>query len=172
MKTYLLTVRNALHVETMSHNLIPPFIMREAGLIVNDVPRIHTKSEELTDETHCIVSKGEVEMKIPMKLDGIFSYFPTRKLTHEEVEACEYIETVGLTPNGTDWDPYDSSYADQEESMVDFKGNLIVREPKRRKVLDDRDLCSIEVSEERYEAAISSLWQVTMGTPRMGKNQF
>ena len=47
MKTYILTVRNALHVESMHHNLIPPFILREAGLIVNDVPRIHTKIEEL-----------------------------------------------------------------------------------------------------------------------------
>jgi hypothetical protein len=40
MKTYLLIVRNALHVPSMQHNLIPPFIMREAGLVVNDVPKM------------------------------------------------------------------------------------------------------------------------------------
>ena len=56
MKTFILTVRNALHVKSMAHNLVPPFILREAGLLVNDVPRIHTKPEELTNETHCIVS--------------------------------------------------------------------------------------------------------------------
>ena len=44
-----------------------------------------------------------------------------------------------------------------DDSMVDYMGNVVVREPKRRKVLDDRDICSIEVSEERYEAAISSI---------------
>ena len=84
MKTYILTVRNALHVESMPHNLIPPFIMREAGLTVNDVPRIHTRPGELSNETHCIVVKASSnggDLKIPMKLDGIFSYFPTRKLT-------------------------------------------------------------------------------------------
>ena len=41
MKTYILIMRNALYIPTMKHNLIPPFIMREAGLVVNDVPRIH-----------------------------------------------------------------------------------------------------------------------------------
>ena len=56
MKTFILTVRNALHVKSMANNLVPPFILREAGLLVNDVPRIHTKPEELTNETHCIVS--------------------------------------------------------------------------------------------------------------------
>ena len=36
-KTYVLVIRNALHVPTMTHKLIPPFILREAGIIVNDV---------------------------------------------------------------------------------------------------------------------------------------
>ena len=84
MKTYILAFRNALHVPSMNHNLIPPFVMREAGLTVNDVPKIHTKDQELNDETHCIAAKegdNGVDLKIPLKLDGIFSYFPTRKLT-------------------------------------------------------------------------------------------
>ena len=94
MKTYLLSIRNALYVPSMSHNLIPPFILREAGLIVNDVPRIHTKVEELTNETHCIVARESevgIDLKIPLKLDGIFSCFNTRKLTSEEIEDCEFI---------------------------------------------------------------------------------
>ena len=104
LKTYLLTVRNALHVPSMEHNLIPPFIMREAGLIVNDTPKIHTKREDLSRETHCIVatkSDNGVELRIPMKLDGIFSYFVTRALTQDEVDDCESIETVHLTPDAS-----------------------------------------------------------------------
>ena len=98
MKTYILTLRNALHVPSMGHNLIPPFVMREAGLTVNDVPRIHTRTEELNNETHCIVSPGDgdnARMKIPLKLDGIFSYFETRSLTEEGISQSEYLETVG-----------------------------------------------------------------------------
>ena len=32
----LMVARNALYVETMDHNLVPPFIMREAGLEVDN----------------------------------------------------------------------------------------------------------------------------------------
>ena len=52
-KTYLLLVRNALHIPSMEHNLVPPFILREAGLVVNDTPRIHVN--EPTLETHSII---------------------------------------------------------------------------------------------------------------------
>ena len=40
-QAYLLVVRNALCVPSMEHNLIPPFILREAGLILNDTLKIH-----------------------------------------------------------------------------------------------------------------------------------
>ena len=33
-KTYMLVIRNALHVPSMNNHLIPPFLMREAGIIV------------------------------------------------------------------------------------------------------------------------------------------
>ena len=77
LKTYLITVRNALHVPSMEHNLIPLFIMREVGLIVNDTPKIHTR-EDLSRDTHYIIptkSDNGVELRIPMKLDGLFSNF-------------------------------------------------------------------------------------------------
>eukprot|EP00957_Ditylum_brightwellii_P197063 15013132-Ditylum_brightwellii.AAC.1 len=31
-KSYILLVRNALHVPSMEHNLIPPFMLRETGI--------------------------------------------------------------------------------------------------------------------------------------------
>ena len=37
----MLVLLNALHVPAMINNLIPPFVMREAGLEVNDKPMIH-----------------------------------------------------------------------------------------------------------------------------------
>ena len=54
LKTYILTVKNALHIPSMKHNLIPPFIMREAGLEVNDTPRIHNR-DEVTCVSHSIM---------------------------------------------------------------------------------------------------------------------
>ena len=40
-QTYRLVVRNALCVPSMEYNLIPPFILREAVLVLRDTPKIH-----------------------------------------------------------------------------------------------------------------------------------
>ena len=42
-KTTLLVARNALFVDSMDHNLIPPFIMRESELEVDEQAKIHAK---------------------------------------------------------------------------------------------------------------------------------
>ena len=41
MKTYLLITRNAIYTPLTENNIIPPFIMCESPLLVNDVARIH-----------------------------------------------------------------------------------------------------------------------------------
>ena len=88
----------------MNDNLVPPFIPREAGLVVIDVPKFHTRAQDLTSETHCVISSPDEDsngtgLKIHMKLDGIFSYFPTCKLTLTKREECNNMETVYLTPD-------------------------------------------------------------------------
>ena len=40
-EVYLLVVRNNLCVPTMDINLIPPFVLIEAGFILNDMPKIN-----------------------------------------------------------------------------------------------------------------------------------
>ena len=42
-KTILLVVRNVLFVQSMNHNLIPPFIMQDSGLKVEEQAKIHVK---------------------------------------------------------------------------------------------------------------------------------
>ena len=73
LKTYLLIFNNALHIPSMQHNLIPPFIMREDGLEVNDVPRIYIR-DEVTRESHSIMLP-QVYLRIPLWISGIFYYF-------------------------------------------------------------------------------------------------
>ena len=50
-QTYLLVVRNYLCVPSMEHNLIPPFILREAGLLLNDTPKIHCNVSSAEDHS-------------------------------------------------------------------------------------------------------------------------
>ena len=47
LKTYIIIIKNALHVPSMSHNLIPPFIMREAGLIINEEPKCQANAPSI-----------------------------------------------------------------------------------------------------------------------------
>ena len=56
------------------------------------------------------------------------------------LENCEHIETVYLTPDAAQWDPSDEEYAAAEDMFLDFKGDLIHRPPKRRKILDYADV--------------------------------
>ena len=96
-------MRNGLSIPSNANNLITPFIMREAGLEVNAKPKIHCK--EATVEDHIIYTE-EHDLRIPLKLDGIFTYFETRALTPDEIEYPENIPMIFLSPDSPRWDPY------------------------------------------------------------------
>jgi hypothetical protein len=80
-KEAILVIQNALYMPAMDNNLIPPFIMREAGLIVNDVPKIQMNNP--TEDHHSIVFP-EGEFRIPLSLWGVFSYFPSSAPTRAQ----------------------------------------------------------------------------------------
>eukprot|EP00957_Ditylum_brightwellii_P009299 703859-Ditylum_brightwellii.AAC.1 len=82
LKTYVLVFKNALYVPTMNNNLVPPFIMREAGLKVKDIPKIQLKDP--TVEDHSIYFKDH-ELRIPLQLHGILSYFTTSRPSEEQL---------------------------------------------------------------------------------------
>ena len=85
-KTYLLVARNALYIPTNDNNLIPPFLMREAGLVVDETPKCQAAKPTL--EKHSVFDE-ESGLRIHLKLNGIFSYFPTRAPSASEVEHWE-----------------------------------------------------------------------------------
>ena len=75
-KVKILIIRRGLYVPSMTHNLLPPFMLREAGITINEVPKIHATSP--TEEHHAITFQ-ETNFRIPLSLHGTFSYFPTSK---------------------------------------------------------------------------------------------
>ena len=117
------------HIPTMKHNLVPPFIMREAGLFVNDVPKIHCQDPKVEDHS---IFDPETLMRIPLKMQGIFSYFPTRSLTSVEIKECNAFDTVFLTPDSDSWDPYNPAYAEQEDEFLDYRGEMVYPRPTTR----------------------------------------
>ena len=48
---YLLRIHNAIYVDSMNVNLIPPFMMRLAGLVINECPKIFSSNPSEEDHS-------------------------------------------------------------------------------------------------------------------------
>ena len=130
-KSYILVLRNALYVPLMDHNLIPPFMLRETGVTVNDVPKIHKEDPAVDDHTITFVETG---FRISLSLWGIFSYFPTSKPTHDDL--LNPNEVYILSP--ATWNPHSDAYSTNEESMLHWEGNMQPKKDRQHQiVLDD-----------------------------------
>ena len=66
-KSYNLVVRYALHVPSMCNNLLPPFMLQEAGITVNNKAKIHMTNP--TAEEHATIFP-KTGFRIPMMLWG------------------------------------------------------------------------------------------------------
>lgn len=117
-ETHLLMIRNALHVPSMNNHLIPPFMMRLAGLEVNECAKFLANAPSINH--HSILFKKE-KYRIPLLLSGITSYIPTRLPEKNEIDENSILE---LTPQVNNWNPHSSVYQDQEDSMMDYKGHM------------------------------------------------
>ena len=80
-KTRIFIFHNALSVPA-------PFILQEAGLIVNDTPKIHVKDPSLEDHT---ILFPKYDVWITLYLNGIFSCFPSSNPSIDDMEICEDI---------------------------------------------------------------------------------
>ena len=92
----ILIIKRGFYVPSMTHNLLPPFMLREAGIHINEVPKIHVTSP--TEEHHAITFQ-ETNFRIPLTLHGTYSYFPSSKPNTQELEEPE--DVYVLTP--TTW---------------------------------------------------------------------
>ena len=101
-ETYLLVVINSLCVPTIDINLIPPFVFREAGLILNDTPKIYCK---YPSAEHRYLFDEEIGPRIQFTLNGTLSIFETSHLTKDEIEDAENYPTIFLTTDSNRWDP-------------------------------------------------------------------
>ena len=99
----IMIMKRGLYVPSMTHNLLPPFKLWEAGITINEVPKIHVTSP--TEEHHAITFQ-ETNFRIPLSLHGTFSYFPTSKPSIQELE--EPVDVYILTP--TIRNPHSDAY--------------------------------------------------------------
>ena len=155
-KTYLMVFKNALHVPSMHHNLISPFIMEEAGLEVNATPKIHR--EEASVEDHSFYDSA-TELRVPFKLRGIFSHFETRSLSSEEILSCSTYDTIYLTPDSSNWNPSNPAFAEQEDALLDSNGEIpfpSMKHPTHLISEDDAGVCLVEAMEKAIDVVLIS----------------
>jgi hypothetical protein len=130
--TYLLVMQNALMIPTLNHNLISPFLLREAGLYVEETPKHQVANP--TADNHAIVD-SETGMRNHLSLNGILLFFSTRALTLEEIENWGNYPIVFNTHDSIAWDPYASHYAENEAAMLDSNGLIVEHDTQPPQVL-------------------------------------
>jgi hypothetical protein len=82
--TNILIVHQVLYFgDKLEHNLLNPFQCRMNGVNIQECPRI--LHPVVADNSHSITFPNE-DLKIPLSLKGIVSYFPSRRHRKEEFE--------------------------------------------------------------------------------------
>ena len=127
---YVLVIRNALYVPVMKNNLIPPFIIREAGVQVLDTPKIHIKDPMVDDHS---LYFGGTNFRVPLQSWGVFSYFNTSKPSTKTMVECD--EVYLLTPKS--WDPHTDVHERNKRKMLDYKGEMVPRDKRKQILLKD-----------------------------------
>ena len=96
--TYLIVIKNALHVPSMSYNLIPPFMMRLAGIEVKECPKFLSESPNKKD--HSIYFRDE-SIRIPLQLKNTILFIPTRVPVQAKLDlmGSPDIQVMFLTPD-------------------------------------------------------------------------
>ena len=133
-KSYILVIQNGIHITSMTNNLIPPFLMREVGVAVNDKPKIHTEDPTVNDHVLIFMETGS---QITLSIHGrIFSFFQTTKPTVKELQVGH--DVYILTPEC--WNPHTDAYSMNEASMLDWEANMGERSKWTNKIdLDEVD---------------------------------
>ena len=142
--TRVIMMYNVLYIPQMTHNLIPPFVVRRRGHVINDVPKIHIDTP--SEEDHSMYFADE-DVRIHFQLIDTTSYFTSRKPTREEFMEAEDTNTLlELNTDEDSWNPHADIYARMEECMLDFEGRMIEPTLRHRNILYDDDDNNVHIS--------------------------
>ena len=160
-ETFILIARNALVVPGMSNNLLPPFILRQAGHTVNECPKFQQRDPSITDHS-ILLNDDEADIHIPLQLNGIFSFFHTRTPSTDELHGCR---KVLLTPDGESWNPYCPSFELNEQSMTTFQGDITHPSRQERLVMTPDFDDDIVVSTATLNTHVDNVMEEAFATP-------
>jgi len=103
-------------------NLLGLMQLWDNEILINDKPK-HIFLNP-TEAHHCIKipgSKDKSELRIPLLIKGVISYFPTWKPTIEEYEGTPSDRVLELASENVDWDPQvETRFEEQEDAMLNL----------------------------------------------------
>jgi hypothetical protein len=110
-ETTILVIGQAIYMgDKVQNTLLCPNQMRVNGIHVDDIPmHLAPSSKPSTHSIHC----PDDNFNIPLFLKGIFSYFPSRTPTKDELETCKHIYLT----NDMYWDPHSEMFQEQENNI-------------------------------------------------------
>jgi hypothetical protein len=115
--------------DALQQSLWCPNQLRSNGIVVEDVPQQFDKTSN-----HSIYLPKQ-NIRLPLKMQEIVSYLPTRKPTTQELKECEW---YCLTSDAK-WEPYAATFARQEENIT-MSRNVAPRDPSARTInVSERD---------------------------------
>ena len=134
--TYILIAGNILSVPYIDHNLIPPFILREAGLTVDYTAMIHLNEPYIDD--HAIFFPNS-DLSIRLHLHGTLYCFSTRMPTPDEIRD-PVSQVVVITPERVSCNPQCTSYQLNKEMHIDYYGHLTQPHHRNPNMIKDTDI--------------------------------
>ena len=114
----ILMVHQAVHVPTMTKDLLCPMQMRVNDVELCECPKFMEDSPSDTSHSLKVTQDGD-DFWIPCGIRGVTSCFPARKPSQNEFATCRRFD---LTSEEPEWDPMSSTCQDQENSTVDGRG--------------------------------------------------
>ena len=111
-ETCMIVCKKDLCMQSMNHNLIPLFFVRDASSMLDDVLKVQSK--HLTKHHHSIKFSDE-DLRMPLRLYGIFSHFSSKKLLLSALNDYDS-NTLFLTTSNTN---RHKKYSKNERSMID-----------------------------------------------------
>jgi len=107
-ETIILIINQALYFKNnIEHILLNPNQLRTYGLEVDDIPKHLSEGKS----THSIYIPDS-NLRIPIKLNGVISYFNVRTPTPDKIHHCE---TIKMTLPSIEWQPCSDKFNQQEQ---------------------------------------------------------
>ena len=131
-RTLYLHLHQAIDVPNLPNILLCMNQMRDIGIRVNDEPKHTVPSPTPYHNAITIYDQATVdEYIIPMRMKGVTHVFPVRKPTLKEYEESDPGDHVNLTSETSIWEPDSKHWEEEEDKLLDSKGELIDRPRKK-----------------------------------------